>query len=806
MFPELRYALRGLLKTPRFSLTAILVLALGIGATTAMFSVVYHVCLRPLAYPKPEQLVFVQETSLRRGGMAPTAPATYDDWRKQQDVFQSMAAAEMWGASMTGDGRPEEISGLRVSPSLLEVLRTSPMLGRGFTAEDERDDKVVLLGYGLWQRRFGGDASAVGRPVTLNGASYRVIGVMPPDFRFPPFWAVKAELWVPLTFPPQRAHDRTGRSLRVFARLKDGVPIERANAALGAIASRIEREHPDTNADRGARAVPLAEVVAGPVRQGLVALLAAVGFLLLIACANIANLLLGRASGRQKEISIRLALGAPRARIVRQLTVESVTLALIGGALGVGLAAFLLAALQASIAESSRFTLPRIQEVGLGGTVLLFAFGVSCATGVLFGLAPALQFSRPNLHGTLKEGGRGNSQAGRTVLRSVLVAGEIAVSLMLLAGAGLMVRSFARLGAVDAGFDPRNVLSMRVVLTGSPHAAADRRNAFYREAIERVAAVSGVESASAINHLPLAGDIWTFRFDVEGRPVESPAQAPSAAFRVVFPGYFHTMRIPILRGRDFTAHDDAKSAPAVIVNETLARRYWPNEDALGKRIRLDADGPWFAVAGVVKDVEQSDWGGTRGAEFYFPAAQNPADIQRYVTIVARTAGDPAALAPTIQSAIGSLDRDLPIVDVLTMQQVVDRAMWQPRFSTTLLTGFAVLALILAAIGIYGVMSYDVARRTPEIGIRMALGARPVDVLASVLAQGAKLTAIGTAVGVAGALALTGYLRTMLYGVSPTDPLALCGAAVVLGAVAMVAAWLPARRATRVDPLTALRSE
>jgi putative ABC transport system permease protein len=808
MRSDLRYALRSLWKTPRFSLAAILVLALGIGATTAMFSVVYHVCLRPLAYPAPEQLVFVQESSLRHGGISPTAPATYADWRDQQDVFQSIAAAEAWGASLTGTNRPEEVAALRVSPSLLSVLRVSPMLGRGFAAEDEQTDagRVVLLSYSLWQRRFGGDPSVIGRGITLNGASYRVVGVMPADFHFPPFWQTKAELWAPLVTPPQRAHDRSGRSLRVFARLKDGVTIERASAAMSAIASRIERAYPETNTDRGARVIPLREVVVGPVRQALLVLLGAVAFLLLIACANVANLLLSRASGRQKEIAIRLALGAGRGRLIRQLLIESMALSLAGGLLGVALSAWMIGALQASVADASRFTLPRIQEVGLGGMVLLFSFAVSSATGILFGLAPAVQFSRPDLHAALKQGGRGNSQHGRTRLRSLLVAGEIAVSLMLLGGAGLMMRSFARLGAVDAGFDARSVVTMRLILTGSPHAAPERRNVFYQQVLDRVAAVPGVDSVSGINHLPLAGDLWTFQFAVEGRPAPPPSQEPSAAFRVVFPGYFRTMRIPLLSGRDFTAHDDANSGRVVIVNETMSRRYWPGQDAIGKRIRLDASGPWYAVVAVAKDVEQSDWGTTRGNEFYFPQLQNPSDIQRYLTLVARTAGDPAVLAGSIQGAIASLDRDLPVADVQTMQQVVERAVWQPRFSTTMLGAFAGLAVLLAAIGIYGVMSYDVGRRTPEIGIRMALGARPVDVLRSVLAEGAKLTAVGTAVGIAGALLLTRYLRALLYQVSPTDPVVLAGAAALLASVALVAVWMPARRATKVHPIQALRNE
>ena len=676
-----------------------------------------------------------------------------------------------------------------------------PGLGRGFAPEDETREagRVVLLSYPLWQRRFGGDPAIVGQSITLSGARYRVIGVMPSDFRFPNFWAVKAELWAPLIVPPQRAHDRSSRSLRVFARLKDGVSIERAGAAMAAIASRIARGYPATNTDQGARVMPLSEVVFGASRPALAVLLGAVAFLLLIACANVANLLLSRASGRRKEIGIRLALGAGRWRLIRQLLFESLALSIVGGVLGVVVAGWMLGGVQASIAEASRFTLPRIQEAGLGWAVLLFGFVVSSLTGILFGVMPAFQASRVDLHATLKEGGRGNSQAGRTPLRSVLVAGEIAVSLMLLTGAGLMIRSFTRLGAVDSGFDPRGVLSMRLVLTGSPHAAPERRNVFYQEALNRVAAVPGVESVSGINHLPLAGDLWTFSFAIEGRPAPPPSQEPSAAFRVAFPGYFHTMRIPLLRGRDFSARDDANAPGVVIVNETMARHYWPGEDAIGKRIRLGSTGPWYTVTGIVKDVEQADWGATRGNEFYFSARQNPDDIQRYMTLVVRTAGDPAALAGAVESAVSSLDRDLPLSDVLTMQQVVDRALWQPRFSTTLLAGFAGLALVLAAIGIYGVMAYDVARRTQEIGIRMALGALPGDVLRSVMAQGGRLTATGVAVGIAGALGLTRYLRTMLYQVSPSDPAALAGAAALLGLVAMAAVWIPARRATRVHP-------
>jgi predicted permease len=789
---DLRYALRTLRKSPRFSVIAILVLGLGIGANTAMFSVVYNVLLRPLNYPQPGQLVFLQESSLRGGGLSPTAPATYADWRDQQSVFQAMAAAEVWGATLTGSGRPEELAGLKVSTSLLSVLRAAPILGRGFADGDER---VALVSYPLWQRRFAGDASIVGTDLILNGANYRVIGVMPNDFRFPPFWAEKTELWVPLVFSPARSHSRDGRSLRVFARLKEGITLERAAAEMGTIANRIALAHPDTNKDRGVRVMALSERVVGDVRRALVVLLGAVLFLLLIACANVASLLLGRAMGRRKEIAVRLAVGARRWHLVRQLTVESLVLSFAGGAVGMVLAVWLLRALAASITEGSRFVLPRYQEIGVGGAVLAFTFVVSAASGILFALVPALQSSRHDMSADFK--------AARTSARDVLVAGEIAVSLVLLAGAALMIRSLARLGAIDPGFDGSNVLTMRVVLTGSPHAAAGRRTQFYQQIIERVKTVPGVVSASGINHLPLAGDLWTLSFTVDGRPLPPPQERPGAAFRVVFPDYFATMRIPLLRGRDFTARDDGAAPRVTVINQTMARRYWPGEDPVGKRIRFGGNEP-FTVIGVVKDVEQHDWGGVADNEFYFTQPQNPEDIQSYLTLVARTGGDPHALAEAVRSSVWSLDRDLPITDVASMQQVVDRAVWQPRFSTTLLAGFAGLAVTLAAIGIYGVISFEVSRRTREIGIRMALGAKPADVLRSVLGDGVKMSLAGTAIGGAGALLLTRYLQDLLYGVTATDPLSLGAAAVGLGVLALGAMWLPARRATRVDPSVALR--
>jgi len=802
LLSDLRYAFRSLAKSPRFAVVALAALAIGIGANTTIFTVAYSLLLKPLAYPHPEKLVFIQETNKRHGDTFPTSPATYADWRDQQSVFQSIASAEAWGASLTGSGRPEQIGGLHASASLLEVLGVQPMLGRGFRPEDTY---VALLSYSLWQRRFAGDSQILGKPLTLNGESYSVIGVMPPGFQFPPFWQEKAELWVPFIVPPARLHARGSRSVRVFARLRDGVTLEQARTQMSAIARRIEIAYPETDTDVGARVIPLDEATVGKIRPALLVLLAAVGFLLLIACANVANLLLARATGRQKEMALRAAIGASPWRIVRQLLAESAALSMAGSALGLLLTYWAIHALTGAIPEASRFTLPRYHEIGIGLPVLVFTVAVSAFTAMLFGLAPALQSSRPDLNDALKEAARGSSRQGGR-LKSLLVVSEVAVSLVLLSGAGLMIRSFWNLSAVNAGFDPHNVLSMAVNVGSSPYAAQEKRAVFFREALTRVAAVPGVKAVSGINHLPLAGDQWTFGFQVEGQPIPTPGNQPSAVFRLAFPGYFETMRIPLEQGRDFTDRDDAIAPRVVIVNQTLAHRFWPAGDAVGKRIRSSPKDPWVTVAGIVRDAEQGDWGSAADSEFYFPFPQDAADTQRYFTLVARTEGDPRALAESVEKAIWTLDPDLPIADVQSMEQVVSRAVWQPRFSTTLLGGFAALALALAAIGIYGVISYGVGQRQREIGIRMALGARPGDVQRSILGESARLAAVGSAVGIVGALLLTRYLRAQLYEVSATDPAVIGLAACALGTVALAAAWLPARRATRVNPAVALRGE
>ena len=800
----MRYAIRSLAKSPRFTVIAVLALAIGAGANTAMFSVVYNVLLKPLAYPQPEHLVFLQESDLRTGDAFPVAPATYIDWAAAQKSFQSIASAEAWGASLTGMGRPEQIDALHVSPSLLDVLQAQPAIGRAFRPED---DHVVLLSDGIWQRRFGRDPQVLGRSITLNGEPYQVAGVMPPGFQFPPFWQEKAQLWAPLVTSPGRIHDRAGRSLRVFARLKTGISLEQARSEMSGIARRIEMTYPKTNAGAGARVTPLDEAVVGKIRPALTALLGAVGFLLLIACANVANLLLSRATGRQKEIALRIAIGASRGRIIRQLLAESLVLSFAGTLLGLVLAYAAVHALAVSIPEASRFTLPRYREIGIGVPVLIFSLALSTLTAILFGLAPALQFSHPDLSGALKTGGRGASGGGPgRSLRGAFVIAEVAISLTLLSGAGLTLRSLWKLSAVDSGFDPHNLLSMTVNATGPAYKPAEKRNALFRAALDRVAAVPGVRRVSAINHLPLAGDEWTFPFLVEGQPIPKPQDTPGAIFRVAFPRYFETMRIALVSGREFNEHDSAASPRVAIINQAMARRYWASVDPVGKRFRIHVNDPWVTIVGVARDAEQSDWGAAAENEFFFPSTQNPEDFQRYATFVVRTAGDPAALAQEIEKAVWSLDPDLPIAEVQTMDQVVSRAVWRPRFSASLLGGFAALALALAAIGIYGVVSYGVSQRAREIGIRMALGARPADVLRGILSEGAKLAAAGSAIGIVASLPLTRYLETLLYQVKAGDPAVMALSAVTLAAIALFASWLPARRATRIDPALSLRGE
>ena len=800
---DIRFALRGLRRNAGFALVAVLTLGLGIGANSAIFTVVDSVLLRPLPYGSPEQIVTVLH-----GGKGPVAPANYLDWRRESRSFQHTAAAQVGPArgTLSGRGRPETLGAMTVTADVFEVLGVPPLHGRTFRAGEDQPGAApaAVLSHRLWQRRFGGDPAIVGQTLTLDGRDHQVIGIMPPSFAFPPFWAQNAELWLPLDLSA-RAQDRTGESLRLFARLAPGVTRAQAQAETTGIWRRLERQFPGlTRAD--VAVVPLHEKAVGHVRRPLLVLLAGVGFVLLIACANVANLLLARSAGRRREMAIRASLGAGRARLVRQLLTESVVLWLLGGALGMLVAQ---AGVDLLLAIGPR-DLPRLQTVSVDGAVLLFTLGVSLVTGVVFGLAPALRLARTELRAApVQEHGGGKA-------RAVLVTSQVAMALVLLVAAGLMLRSFQRLRAVDAGFDPAGVVAMNVVLPavdsrdrpaeGVQGRDAARRRAFTGDLLGRLRALPGVTAASVVNHVPLAGDFWLRGLEIEGVPVPPRGQEPRAVYRVSGPGYLATMGISLVRGRDFDARDAAGAPGVAIINETMARTLWPGQDPLGKRIRVRDGGPDpREIVGVVRDVRQRDWAAEALPEMYLAYLQNPSTG---ATVVVRAPGgrDLAAVAAEVQRQIWAVDATLPASRVELMDRVVAQAIGQPRFHLLLLNLFAAVALLLAAVGVYGVIAYAVSRRTRELGIRLALGASARHVMRMVVAEGMALTAAGVAIGVAAALATTRLMKTLLYGIGATDPLTFALVPLLLAGVGLVACWIPARRATRIDPMVALRQE
>jgi predicted permease len=806
---DLRFALRGLRRSPGFTAVAVLTLALGIGATSAIFSVVDSVLLRPLPYRDPGRIVTVLH-----GGNFPVAPANYLDWRAQSRSFARSAAAQAWGATLTGRGRAELMApALQVTADLFAVLGVGPALGRSFRPGDDQPGApaTVVLGHRLWQRRFGADAAVVGQSVTLDGRAYTVIGVMPPGFEFAPFWVRNAELWTPLDLANRR-DDRKGESLRVFARLAPGITPAQAQAETDAIWRRLERDHPGTT-KADVVVGSLHEKVVGKVRRPLLILLAGVGFVLLIACANVANLLLARSAGRRKELAIRASLGAGRVRLLRQLLTESFALAALGGTLGVLLARW---GVEALVALGPR-DLPRFEAIAVDGRVLLCSLLLTVVTALAFGLVPALQLSSVNVQGALQAGTKGASEGGGgNRIRGVLVVTQTALATVLLIGAGLMIRSFHNLRGIDPGFEPRGVLSVDVpmpdararLVEASPEEVRQqgaRRRALAEQAVARVRALPGVASVSGINHLPIGGDIWTLEFALDdGDPPPPPGQEPRAVYRVIAPHYARTMGLALRRGRDFDERD-ALGAPGVaIVNESFARAYWPGQDAIGKHIRVEDHGPNpRIIVGVVEDARQRDWARPPGPEMYLAYLQNPSSS---LTLVVRTAALPMSLAPAVEQAIAGIDANLPVPRVRPMQAVVADALGQPRFNLLLLNLFAALALVLAAVGIYGIVAHSVSRRTREIGIRLALGAPAARVLGMVVSRGLALTALGVAIGLAGALLTTRLMAALLFEVSATDPLTFLTLALLLLAVAALASYLPARRATRIHPTMALREE
>ena len=806
---DIRYGARMLAKHKAFTAVAVVTLALGIGANTAIFSVVNELLLRPLPFRDADRVVMVWEVSPEGRHQNSASRANYRAWHDQSSSFDSMAAFSDQRLNLTGTGEPEELSVQFGRPELFKVLGVEPLLGRTFSPDDDGPGKpaVAVLSYGLWQRRFGGQPNLVGQAITLNGEKFTVIGVMPANFQFHirlrSGTGRPAELWTILPMPTGPGANERGRFLSVVARLKDGVSVAQAGAEMRTIAARLSDEVPQFNKNYTAEVLPLREQFFGNVRRPLWLMLGAVGFVLLIACANVANLLLSLATSREKEIALRAALGARRVRIVRQLLTESLLLALLGSALGLG---FAWLGIKALIAISPR-DLVSLQSVGLNVSVLLWTLGVSVLTGIIFGLAPALHISRLNLNDSLKEGGKSESaQAGGSRrLRSALVVSEIALAVVLLASAGLLIKSFVRLQQVDRGFNTDSILTMVVRLPDSYNQDPQVIN-FFRQALEHIRTLPAVRSAGIVNFLPLYGGMGSATgFKIAGRPEPAPGEEPSTDVRVVDAGYFQTMGIPLLRGRNFTEMELTEPKKVILINEALARKHFPNEDPIGKRLDVAMfDNPiWCEVIGVVGNVRYDSLVDESPPAVYFPHSEL---VYSFMTLVVRTDGDPAAIAPAVQREIRALDPNQPVSDVRTMDQVMSEWTSRSRFNTLLLGLFAGLATLLSAVGIFGVMNYSVALRTRELGLRLAIGAQPRQVLLLVLKQGLLLTVLGVVVGLAAAFALTRLLSGLLFGVEAFDLSTFTTISLLLVFVSLLACYLPARRAMRIDPLRALRYE
>ena len=811
LWQDVRYAARVLWKSPGFTAVALLAVALGVGANTAIFSVVNAVLLKPLNYKDPGQLVLIFHNYQKIDLKASVSAPGYAYYRDHAKSFSDVAALSSWNVNLTGEGEPERLQGMAATANIFPALGVAAAQGRTFSAEEDApgNNKVVVLSDAFWRRRFGG-VPVVNKTVTLNGEPYTIVGVMPPGFQLGREWGAQQapDVWTPIAFKPQQLDPATGLTneyLSVLARLRPGVRLEQAQAEMDSIAADLRRQYmPGADASNwGLLLTRFDEFVVGKIRTALYILLGAVAFVLLIACANVANLMLARAAVRQKEIAVRTALGASRWRVVRQLLTESVLLSLVGGGAGLLLAMWgvdLLLRLDDN-------KIPRAAEIGLDANVLLFTLGVSVLTGVVFGLAPAFQTSNVNLHDTLKEGGRSGRGNVRRGVRNALVVAEMAFAVVLLVGAGLLIRSFVRLQQVDPGFQPRGVLAMQVSLPPTKYTDQARRAAFARQMLEEVRALAGVRSAATTTTLPMSGWNQSGSFQIEGRVVPPGQSSPHGDRWMPSDDYFQTMGIRLIKGRYFDARDAADAPGVAVVDETLARKYWPGEDPVGKRISFETqDGQrrWREVVGLVGHVRNQGLEGDSRGQYYVPYAQRATNTDLFVVV--RTDGDPAALAPAVRGRIAAVDRDLPVYRVTTMERMVSDSLAQRRFSMFLFGVFAALALALAVVGLYGVMSYAVAQRTHEIGLRMALGAQGRDVLRMVVGQGLWLVGLGLGLGLAGALALTRLMSSLLFGVSAADPLTYAGIALLLGAVALLASYVPARRATKVDPMVALRYE
>ncbi len=819
---DLRFSFRMLIKRPGFSLVALFTLALGIGANTAIFSAVNSLLFNSLPYPQAEQLVVINSSNPEKGFTRFGASyQDFEDWEKQNTTFEGIAAYNGASGNLTGSDESQRVRYAQVTANLFSVLGVSPVTGRSFAADEDQPgkDRVVILSYTFWKERFGGDAETVGKSLMLSGHPVTVIGVMPQGFEFPD---AETQMWRPIGLTPDQSGSRGSHWLSTIGRLKAGVLVEQAQAESSAIAARLAEQYPDTNKGWGILVEPYQDILVGDVRQPLLLMWGAVGLVMLIACANVANLMLARSTERKREIALRAALGAARARLVRQLLTESVLLAMTGCALGLLLALGGLEVLKSMIAD----LVPRAQEIKIDLQALAYSIGISLAAGIIFGVLPAFKSSNAALSESLKESARSSSGTSARRLRGVLVAGEIALAVVVLIGAGLLIRSFITLLEVNPGFDPRNVLTMRIAppFTTSPEgkdeetfvkelfAEKDRAKEFYRQLLERLEAVPGVASVGAVNRLPLTGNWWVESFAVEGRLPDNSQDKHTANGRAVMPGYFQTMGVPLLQGRVLAETDSENSHPVIVINQTAARRYWADENPVGQRITLDDIGSgnphWYTIAGIVGDERHNQLEMEPRPILYFTFAQARSGFGSDwgMDIVLKAESNPLSLIGAVRAQVLEMNKNLPVFNINSMEQIVARNVAERRSVMLLLSVLAAGALLLAAAGIYGVIAYTVSQRTQEIGIRMALGAGRRNIFRLVIGQGAGLALIGLIVGLTAAAAMTRYLESMLYRVGATDAMTFAAVAALLMLVALVACYIPARRATKVDPMIALRCE
>jgi putative ABC transport system permease protein len=801
LLQDLRYGARMLMKNPGFAFVAVITLAAGIAANTTIFSLADAVLLRPFNFPNQERLVMVWNRGIDKGGFhGVVAPGNFIDWREQNQSFEQIIAINYRSFDLTGAHQPERFVGHGVSAGFFDALGVKAAIGRTFLpGEDEPGrDQVVVLKHSLWERRFGADPNIVGRTLTLDAKTFTVIGVMPPDFNFP---FNGGEMWAPLAFDDKEKQERGRNYLQPMGLLKPGVSVAQADADLDAISRRAQQLFPETNAGQSAIVVGMAESFVDMAQMYVTPLFGTVAFVLLIACANVANMLFSRAFGRRKEIAVRLALGASRWRLVRQLLTESLLVALVGGAIGLLLSVLAVDLLSDAIPEDFAKLIPGWDHFSVNRTVLLFTLMISMLTGVIFGLMPALQASKPNLDETLKEGAKGASSTGsRHRLRGALVVAEVALSLVLLVGAGLMIRSFMAMLRDDTGFNPHNVLSFQLSLSGEKYSEAQQRG-FYDQLLKRLETLPGVVAAGAISILPVSGNNQNDTFEIAGRPPFEKGKGPDAGYRVVTPEYFDAIGMSLRRGRDFTASDNELAPGVVIINETLASRFFPNQEAIGQRI-ITGGGP-MEIVGVVGDVKDLGLDRVPRPSLYVPYAQNP---RTNMGVALRAAIEPTALAAAARDEVMKLDPTQPVSNLKTVERMIHERTSPKRLMAATMGVFAAIALLLAGVGLYAVMAYAVSQRRHEIGVRMSLGARSRDILLLITGQGLKLTLAGLALGMAGAFALTRVMQPLLYGVTATDPLTFVLISLALAGVALLACWIPARRATKVDPMIALRCE